>query len=88
MARGTPVVVGHEIGSPRQHLTASKAKASASMLSPRHPASSALMTRALISSIHGIVLLGLENRISGVPRDQIRNMIALILRSSTGNTAP
>ena len=47
----------------------------------------ALMTRALFSSIHGIVLLGLENRISGVPRDQIRNMIALILRSSTGNTA-
>ena len=47
----------------------------------------ALMTRGLFSSIHGIVLLGLENRISGVPRDQIRNMIALILRSSTGNTA-
>ena len=46
-----------------------------------------LMTRALFSSIHGIVLLGLENRISGVPRDQIRIMIALILRSSTGNTA-
>ena len=46
-----------------------------------------LMTRALFSSVHGIVLLGLENRISGVPRDQIRNMIALILRSSTGNTA-
>ena len=45
-----------------------------------------LMTRALFSSIHGIVLLGLENRISGVPRDQIRNMIALMLRSSTGNT--
>ncbi|WP_299685475.1 TetR/AcrR family transcriptional regulator [uncultured Tateyamaria sp.] len=45
-----------------------------------------LMTRALFSSIHGIVLLGLENRISGVPRDQIRNMIALILRSATGNT--
>ncbi len=44
-----------------------------------------LMTRALFSSIHGIVLLGLENRISGVPRDQMRNMIALILRSSTGN---
>ncbi len=43
-----------------------------------------LMTRALFSSIHGIVLLGLENRISGVPRDQIRNMIAMLLRSSTG----
>jgi len=43
-----------------------------------------LMTRALFSSIHGIVLLGLENRISGVPRDQIRNMIAMLLHSSTG----
>lgn len=42
-----------------------------------------LMTRALFSSIHGIVLLGLENRISAVPRDQIRNMIALILRAAT-----
>ncbi|WP_299651535.1 TetR/AcrR family transcriptional regulator [uncultured Tateyamaria sp.] len=44
-----------------------------------------LLTRALFSSVHGIVLLGLENRISAVPRDQIRNMIALILRSATGN---
>lgn len=45
-----------------------------------------LMTRALFSSIHGVVMLGLENRISGVPRDQIRRMIAMILRSATGNT--
>lgn len=44
-----------------------------------------LMTRALFSSVHGIVLLGLENRISGVPRDEIRRMIALVLRSATGN---
>lgn len=44
-----------------------------------------LMTRALFSSVHGIVLLGLENRISAVPRDQIRNMIAFILRASTEN---
>ncbi|WP_299284236.1 TetR/AcrR family transcriptional regulator [uncultured Tateyamaria sp.] len=45
-----------------------------------------LMTRALFSSIHGIVMLGLENRISGVPRDQIHRMIAMMLRSATGNT--
>lgn len=44
-----------------------------------------LMTRALFSSIHGIVLLGLENRISGVPREQIRRMIAMMLRSATGS---
>ncbi len=44
-----------------------------------------LMTRALFSSVHGIVLLGLENRISGVPRKEIRRMIALVLQSATGN---
>ncbi len=43
-----------------------------------------LMTRALFSSVHGIVLLGLEQRISGVPVDQIRRMIAQIL-SQIGN---
>ena len=42
-----------------------------------------LMTRALFSSVHGIVLLGLENRISGVPRDQIQRMIAMVLRAAT-----
>lgn len=41
----------------------------------------ALMTRALFSSVHGIVLLGIENRISGVPQDELQRMIALVLRS-------
>ena len=35
-----------------------------------------LMTRAMFSAVHGIVLLGLENRISGVPPEHIRTMIA------------
>ncbi|WP_371169236.1 TetR/AcrR family transcriptional regulator [Aliiroseovarius sp. 2305UL8-7] len=35
----------------------------------------ALMTRALFSAIHGIVLLGLEQRISGVPKEMISQMI-------------
>lgn len=39
----------------------------------------ALMTRALFSSVHGIVLLGLENRISGVPPEQIEIMISRVL---------
>lgn len=39
-----------------------------------------LMTRALFSSVHGIVLLGLEKRISGVPREHIETMIAQVLR--------
>ena len=38
-----------------------------------------LLTRALFSSVHGIVLLGLENRISGVPPEYIRQMIAQTL---------
>lgn len=37
------------------------------------------MTRAMFSSVHGIVLLGLENRISGVPPEHIRKMIAQVL---------
>ncbi len=42
-----------------------------------------LMTRALFSSVHGIVLLGLERRISGVPTDQIERMIAVVLSNLT-----
>ncbi len=38
-----------------------------------------LMTRGLFSSIHGIVLLGLEKRISAVPAAELERMIALIL---------
>ncbi|MFK7752637.1 MAG: TetR/AcrR family transcriptional regulator [Sedimentitalea sp.] len=38
-----------------------------------------LMTRALFSSVHGIVLLGLERRISGVPYENIENMIEQVL---------
>ncbi len=38
-----------------------------------------LMVRALFSSIHGIVILGLQNRISGVPRGQIEVMIEQVL---------
>jgi len=38
-----------------------------------------LMTRAMFSAVHGIVLLGLENRFSGVPPEHIRTMIAQVL---------
>ncbi|MBL4807408.1 MAG: TetR/AcrR family transcriptional regulator [Rhodobacteraceae bacterium] len=38
-----------------------------------------LMTRGLFSSIHGIVLLGLQRRISGVPQEEMARMITLIL---------
>lgn len=52
-------------------------------LSEIFPAKSAsdldLMTRALFSSVHGIVLLGLEKRISGVPIERVEDMIAQVL---------
>ena len=38
-----------------------------------------LMTRTLFSSVHGIVLLGLERRISGVPVERIEDMIGFLL---------
>lgn len=38
-----------------------------------------LLTRALFSSVHGIVLLGLDEASAGVPTDNIDRMIALIL---------
>lgn len=38
-----------------------------------------MMTRALFSSVHGIVLLGLQNRISGVPRNAVEEMIEILL---------
>ncbi len=40
-----------------------------------------LLTRALFSSVHGIVWLGLERRISGVPRAQLARMIELTMRN-------
>lgn len=42
-----------------------------------------LMTRTLFSSVHGIVLLGLEKRISGVPRERMEDMIEYLLNRVT-----
>ena len=42
-----------------------------------------LITRTLFSSVHGIVLLGLEKRISGVPQGRIKAMIEHIVRKVT-----
>ena len=35
------------------------------------------------SDIHGIVLLGLENRISAVPRERMEGMIEFLLKRAT-----
>lgn len=45
-----------------------------------------LMTRALFSSVHGIVLLGIESRNSADLRPELRRMIALLLLKATGTT--
>lgn len=39
-----------------------------------------LMARSLFSAVHGIITLGLENRISGVPQDRLAAMIEMMLR--------
>lgn len=46
----------------------------------------ALMTRALFSSVHGIVLLGLDEASAGVSANNIDRMIALVLRQVTGSS--
>ena len=43
----------------------------------------ALMTRGLFSAVHGIVLLGLEKRISAVPVDKLEYMITLVFSHLT-----
>lgn len=42
-----------------------------------------LLTRALFSSVHGIVLLGLDEASAGVPSDDINRMLDLVLRQFT-----
>jgi hypothetical protein len=44
-----------------------------------------LLTRALFSSVHGIVLLGLDEASAGVSTDKIDHMIALVLRQFTAS---
>lgn len=52
----------------------------------RSPEEHALFTRALFSSVHGIVLLGLDEASAGVPSEDIDRMIALVLRQITTAT--
>ena len=42
-----------------------------------------LVTRTLFSSVHGIVLLGLEKRISGVPQERLEAMIEYLIENVT-----
>ncbi|MEL6206893.1 MAG: TetR/AcrR family transcriptional regulator [Pseudomonadota bacterium] len=47
-----------------------------------------LLTRALFSSVHGIVLLGLERRLSAVPPDKIAAMIDRVLTDLPAEPCP
>jgi AcrR family transcriptional regulator len=47
------------------------------------PEDVSLMTRGLFSAVHGIVLLGLEKRISAVPIDKLEHMITLVFSHLT-----
>ncbi|MBT8412388.1 MAG: TetR/AcrR family transcriptional regulator [Octadecabacter sp.] len=52
-----------------------------SVLFPDHSAEKrGLLTKGLFSSVHGIVLLGLDEASAGVPATQLDEMISLILR--------
>lgn len=59
----------------------------ANPLSAMHPDATkdeiALLTRTLFSSVHGIVLLGVEKRISAVPHDHLRPALTALLRNAT-----
>ena len=51
-----------------------------SVIFPQHTAETrALLTKALFSSVHGIVLLGLDDASAGVPTAQLDEMISLFL---------
>jgi len=55
-----------------------------SVLFPQHDAETrGLLTKGLFSSVHGIVLLGLEEASAGVPAPHLDKMISLILRHLT-----
>lgn len=45
-----------------------------------------LTTRTLFSAIHGMVLLSVEGRASGVPRDQLEEMIDFLIRGVSKKT--
>ena len=48
------------------------------------PEDISLLTRAMFSSVHGIVLLGLEKRISGVPSQDLNRMLETIIVNLSG----
>ena len=58
-----------------------------SVIFPDHtPQNRGLLTKALFSSVHGIVLLGLDEASAGVPAAQLDEMISLILRHLASQT--
>jgi AcrR family transcriptional regulator len=54
----------------------------AALFPKRSPAELGVMARSLFSAVHGMVLLGLEQKLIAVPIDALRNEIATILRAT------
>lgn len=46
-----------------------------------------LLVRTLFSAVHGIVLLGVEKRISGVPDDRVEQMLALLITKTAATVS-
>jgi len=70
-----------ELGELFAHIAAPLAE----IFPDKNPRDLDLMTRALFSSVHGIVWLGLGRRISGVPIERVQEMIAALL-NQVGNS--
>ncbi|KMW57061.1 transcriptional regulator, TetR family [Candidatus Rhodobacter oscarellae] len=51
------------------------------------PENLSILCRALFSSVHGIVILGLEKRITAVPEQDLAPMIEVIIRNYVGSQA-
>lgn len=79
-ASGVPDWYAHELAQ----LFANIAQPVAELFPDLKGRETDLMVRALFSAIHGIVILGLQNRISGVARENIERMIQQVL-SRIGN---
>ena len=45
----------------------------------KSPDEIAMITRTVFSSIHGIVLLGVQRRLSGVPEEELREMVRFLI---------
>ena len=60
----------------------------AALFPKRSTAELSVTARSLFSAVHGMVLLGLEQKLIAVPIDALRNEIATIVRAMVEGLAP